>query len=58
MSIHLNPEETNDWIVALQAVQENADNTDSESSSKPFMDAMARFVRDEPRMVVHLLAPV
>lgn len=58
MSIHLNLQQTNDWIGARQAVQENADNTDTESQSKPFMDAMARFVRDEPYLVVRLLTEI
>jgi hypothetical protein len=55
MSIHLNQQDTNDWIEAVDAVQETASNTDNESGSKAFIDTMARFVRDEPGIVVAAL---
>jgi hypothetical protein len=58
MSIHLNEQQTSDWIGAIEAVEEIASNTDTESTSKPFMDTMVRFVRDEPNVVVRLLALV
>lgn len=58
MSVHLNRHENNEWIAAVEAVQEIASNTDSESGSKPFLNAMARFVRDDPRTVVRLLTLV
>jgi hypothetical protein len=58
MSIHLNREQINAWVGALEAVEENASNTDTESTGKYFIDAMARFVRDEPVIVVRLLTAV
>jgi hypothetical protein len=58
MSIRLNDQQTSDWIEAVLRVDEIAANTDSQSSSKPFLDTMARFVRDEPHTVVHLLTLV
>jgi hypothetical protein len=56
MSVHLNRQQTSDWTTAREAVDEIAANTDSESSSKLHMQTLSRFVRDEPQIVVHLLA--
>jgi hypothetical protein len=56
MSVHLNRQQNNDWNDAVTAVEEIAGNTDNESSSKPYLNAMANFVRDEPEIVVHLLS--
>ncbi|MCU1488583.1 MAG: hypothetical protein JWN67_5329 [Actinomycetia bacterium] len=58
MSIRLNDQQTADWVDAVQSVEEIAANTDSHSTSKPFIDTMARFIRDEPHMVVRLLTLV
>jgi hypothetical protein len=60
MPMHLNRRQTKDWVGALEAVEQIASNTDTdtESSSKLFLDTMAHFVRDEPQIVVHLLTKV
>lgn len=58
MSIHLDRQQLNDWNEAVEAVDEVAANTDTESSSKAFLDALARHVRMEPRSVVRRLAAV
>lgn len=58
MSTHLNPQQINDWYEAVDAVEEVAANTDHESGSKPYLDKMAQYVRDEPAVVVRLLAMV
>lgn len=58
MSDHLHRQQLDDWTEALEAVEEIAAGTDSASSSKPYLDTMVRFVRDEPRLVVHLLTRV
>jgi hypothetical protein len=58
MSIHLNPRQTRDWHQAIEAVEEIAANTDHESGSKGYLDKMARYVRDEPQVVVRLLTLV
>jgi hypothetical protein len=58
MSIRLNEQQTADWIGAVESVEEIAANTDSQSTSKPFIDTMARFIRDEPHTVLRLLALV
>ena len=55
MSVRLNDQQTNDWTEALRSVEEIASNTDSHSTSKPFIDTMARFIRDDPHIVVRLL---
>ena len=58
MSDHLHCRHLEDWTEALEAVQEIAAGTDGASSSRPHLDTMVRFVRDEPRLVVHLLTRV
>jgi hypothetical protein len=61
MSIHLNPQQTRDWhqaIEAVEAVEEIAVNTEHESGSNGYLDKMARYVRDEPQVVVRLLTLV
>ncbi len=58
MSIHVDRQQLKDWNEAVEAVDEVAANTDTESSSKTFLDALARQVRNEPRSVVRLLAVV
>ena len=55
MSIHLNDQQTDSWREALCAVQDVAANTDTESGSKTYLDTMARYVRDQPEVVVRLL---
>ena len=58
MSTHLNPQQTHDWHEAIEAVEQIAANTDTESSSKTYLDTMAQYVRDEPQVVVRLLTLV
>jgi hypothetical protein len=58
MSDLLNEQQTNDWVQAVVAVENVAANTDTESSSKSHMDAMAHHVRTEPRTVLRALAIV
>jgi hypothetical protein len=57
MSVHLNRQQIKDWNNAVTAVEEIAANTDSQSSSKPYLDEMAAFVRNQPHSVM-LLAEV
>lgn len=56
MSIHLNPQQTFDWQQAIDAVEEVAANTDTESHSKTHLTNLAQYVRDEPVSVLRLLA--
>lgn len=58
MSSHLNLQQNLDWNEAVVAVGSVASSTDSQSGSKYYLDAMARFVREEPEMVLRLLAAV
>jgi hypothetical protein len=58
MTVDLNRAQTEDWIGAVESVDEIAASTDSHSSSKAYIDPMARFVRDEPQTVVRLLTLV
>lgn len=58
MSTHLNPQQTHDWHQAIEAVEQVAANTDTESSSKAHLDTMAQYVRNEPDVIVRLLTLV
>lgn len=56
MSVHLNHQQTRDWIEAVGAVEQIAASTDNMSGSKGFLDDLVDFVRDEPGDVTRLLA--
>jgi hypothetical protein len=55
MLVHLNDQEHHDWYTAVKAVEQTAANTDSEAGSKPHLNALAGFVRNDPPAVLRML---